>query len=163
MSFNPHEPKPLQAVGIGIFTFGLIFCSMEMAPSWGVFRLDWPPSTYYALMALFGGVAGCLIGRGYWLPGWVGGTVAGLGALAALAFFLEGTTRTHSAILILIAGIGSLPGVGIGFGLKALQDALLPPYLPSRRGEDALPSRRRPADEDDRIQKRRPRDDDAPG
>jgi hypothetical protein len=160
MSADPHHPSPLQTVGILLFTFALIFCSMEVVPAWSRFRLGWAPSAYYALMALLGMVAGALFGKNYWLPGAFGGMLAGLGALAAMAFVLERTTYTNNLIFVIVAGVGSLPGLAVGFGLKALQDLLLPPYTPSLRDDDALPRRRRPRAEDDADPPRsRPRDD----
>jgi hypothetical protein len=174
MSADPHYPGPLQTVGLVLFTFALIFCSREVVPAWSSFQLDWPPGAFYALMALLGTVAGGLFGKNYWLPGAFGGMLAGLGALAAMAFVLERTTYTNNYVFVIVAGIGSLPGVGVGFGLKALQDVFFPPYTPSFRDEDALPRRRRSREEEDdeeapprsrlrddegHIRPRRPRDE----
>ena len=160
MSADPHHPSPLQTVGILLFTFALIFCSMEMVPAWSRFRLDWSPSAYYALMSLLGMAAGALFGGKYFLPGAFGGMLAGLGALGAMAFVLERSRYTNNLIFVLVAGVGSLPGLGVGFVLRALQDYLVPPYTPSLRDDDALPRRRRPRAEYDADPPRpRPRDD----
>ena len=54
----------------------------------------------------------------------------------------------------------ALPGLAVGFGLKALQDQLIPPYTPSLRDEDALPRRRRRrAEEGDAPPRPRLKDD----
>jgi hypothetical protein len=148
MITDPDQMTAWQLTGLALITLGLIFCSMEVVPAWSRLHLDWPAAAYYALMALLGGLGGALIGRGYFLPGLFGGILAGLGGLAAMAFVLERTAYTNKYLFVIVAGLGSLPGVGVGYGLRALQDRLLPPYTPSLRGEDAVP-RRRPRDEDD--------------
>ncbi len=158
---NPRF-NALQTTGLIVFTFALIFCSMEVVPEWSRFRLDWPAGRYYALMALVGGLAGMLVGWQYFVPGFFGGLLAGLGGLGAMAFFIERSTYTNNYIFVLVAGLGCLPGVGVGFGLRFLQDLLIPPYTPSRRGEAALPRRRRrevEMEEEERPRRRPDADD----
>jgi hypothetical protein len=160
MPSDPHHIGPLQAVGILLFTFALLFCSTESVPAWSRYHLDWPPGAYYALMSLLGMVAGGLFGGKYFLPGAFGGMLAGLGALGAMAFVLERSTYTNNLIFVLVAGVGSLPGLAVGFVLRAVQDYLIPPYTPSLRDDDARPRRRRPrAEEEDVPRRSRPRDE----
>src|SRR5207244_12192626 len=113
MSADSHPMGPLQTVGLLLFTFALMFCSMEVVPAWSRFHLDWPPGAYYALMALLGTVAGALFGKNYWLPGAFGGMLAGLGALTAMAFVLEQTTYTNNLVFVIVAGGRSLPWLAV--------------------------------------------------
>ena len=68
---------------------------------------------------------------------------------------LDWMNWTANVILLLAGAIGAVPGVAVGFGLKALQDVILPPGRPRRRDEaddeeedeadDEPPRRRRSA------------------
>jgi hypothetical protein len=113
----------LQKVGLGVFVLGNIFASEEMVPGWG-FHLGLPHALLYAIAIGSGAAGGAMIAGRYVLPGLAGGSIAGLGALWAVAAYLAAVDVSHSAISFLCAAGGALPGIGIGFGLRFVQDKL---------------------------------------
>jgi hypothetical protein len=127
MSAQVPEQTTGQKIGGVLFGVAAVFCSMEMIPGWGIFHLDWPHETFYSIMAVCGAISGFLLAPRNRLPGLAGGLVAGPGCLFATALLLEWTTWTHTVILAIVGMIGCLPGLGVYRGLKALQDAFLPP------------------------------------
>ena len=114
-------------IGAGIFGIALVFCSMEMVEGWGILGLDWPPGVFYGITAVSGLVAGVLCGGRYIVPAVFGFMIGGVGALYAIACVLERVNTMHSVILVLVGFVGGLPGAGIYFVLKFLQDQVLPP------------------------------------
>jgi hypothetical protein len=124
VSVSPEQESLGQKIGGGLLGLSLVFCSLEMVPGWGIFRLNWPTVVFVAIMAVCGSVSGLLLARRHRLPGLIGGLVGGPGALLAIAFVLERTTWTHSVILLVVGAIGALPGFLAYALLAALEDAV---------------------------------------
>ncbi|MEQ8789384.1 MAG: hypothetical protein RIC55_24030 [Pirellulaceae bacterium] len=103
-----------------------VLCSMEMVPGWGIFELGWPEAVYYAIMVVAGAVGGLLMAERHRFAGLVGGAIAGPGSIFAVALHLGSTDETWNFICVLLAAIGALPGIGVYWVLRLLQDALLP-------------------------------------
>ena len=127
MSAGVSLDTPGQKIGQFVFWVPMVFCSMEMIPGWGFINPDWPREVYYAIMATSGALAGMLILPKHLVPGLVGGLLAGPGGLFAVALLLENVQSTHTLVIVAVALLGCLPGIGIGLGLKALQDRVVPP------------------------------------
>ena len=123
---NPAQDPLEQKIGGLIFGLSIAFCGMEMVPRWAVFDLGWPPAAFVAIMAVSGAVSGYLLGAGRRLAGTIGGLVAGPGSLLAIAFVLERTTWTHTVILMAVAAIGALPGLGVYHALAAIERIIMP-------------------------------------
>jgi hypothetical protein len=124
---QPETETTGSKIGGGIFGIALIFCSMEMVEGWGILGLDWPPRVFYGIMAVSGCVAGVLCGGRYIVPAVLGMVIGGVGALFAIAWVLERVNTMHSVVLVLVGIAGALPGAGVYFALKFLQDQVLPP------------------------------------
>jgi hypothetical protein len=114
----------LNTTAAGIFGGVLVFCGFQMVPGWFPWQLHWPTEVYYALTMVSGAAAGVAADRRYWAAGIVGGAAAGFGALLALAMTLERLSVMHKAVFLIVAGLGSLPGVGLYLLLKKFQDVL---------------------------------------
>ena len=104
-------------------------CSMEIVPGWGGFRLGWPPEAYYAIVAAIAAFAGAVAVRGYPIPGLFGGSVSGMGALAATTWHLTQVSETWSLFMVIAGVLGALPGIGLFFVLKRSQDSIWPVAL----------------------------------
>jgi hypothetical protein len=151
-----------QKLGQFIFWLPMVFCSMEIVPNWGIFNLDWPPEVYFVIMAVCGAAAGALMAPNYRVPGLVVGLLAGPGGLFAVTLLLQNVNSIHTIAIVLVALIGCLPGVGVGFALKVVQDRFAQQLDegPSARLEDDA-ERPWPADAPPRLPDDRtmPRDD----
>jgi len=138
MSTEWKLDSPAQKFGFFLFGLSIWFCGEEMVPAWSRFNLDWPSEVFYGIMAVSSAISGMLIARNYLIPGLVGGLLAGPGGLFAAALLLENVNSIHGLIIVVVGLVGCLPGVGVGFGLKALQDrfAQPPDEGPSPRLDD---------------------------
>src|SRR5690349_4394794 len=115
---NPQAPKFLESrrekAAMWIFVLSNMFCATEMVPGWGIFHLGWPHETFYLIAAAGGLISGALFGRRYFIAGMIGGAVASVGALVAVAMYLDDVKTSHSAIMAVLAMVGALPGLGVG-------------------------------------------------
>jgi hypothetical protein len=132
----PAQQTPAQNIGAGLFGLSIVICSMEMVPGWGLLHLGWSPGVFMGIMAACGAVSGLLMAAKHPVPGLLGGLVAGPGALFAIGFVLERTTRTQSLILVIVGLVGALPGVGLYAALAALQNALTRQWTEPQRDDD---------------------------
>jgi hypothetical protein len=126
--------SPGQKAGGVVFGLAIAFCSLEMVPGWGLFDLEWPPETFYAIMGVCGALSGALIAE-YRFAGLVGGAVAGLGSLYAIVLLLENVNTIHSVMIALAAAAGSVPGVGLYWVLRFLLRQAEPSRDPEERPE----------------------------
>jgi hypothetical protein len=123
---DASKSSGLNTTAAGIFGAVLVFCGFQMVPGWSPLHLEWPNEVYYALAMISGVAAGVSADRRYWAGGIVGGAAAGFGALFALAMTLERATVMHKGIFLIVAGVGSLPGIGLYLIMKKAQDAIAP-------------------------------------
>ena len=116
------EMAPLQNLGLSLFCVPMVICSMEMVPGWGMLGLRWPNSTFFIIMSLFGFVAGACMAPDHRnrIPGAIGGAIAGFGALFATSLMLDNVSWTSNIVILLVAGIGILPGLGVYWLLSLL-------------------------------------------
>lgn len=126
MNAAPHQPTGGQKAAGLIAGLSIVFCSMEMVPGWGIFNLDWPPTVFYAIMAVSGAIAGIVGAADHRIPGLIGGLIAGPSALFAVGYVLAHVTVTYNIILVLVAMLGALPGFAVYKVLAAIQDAIMP-------------------------------------
>ena len=129
MSNHSEKATRGQTIGGAIFGLAIVFCSMEMVPGWGIFHLGWPYATFFIIAGTAGLISGALLGGRYFVPGATGGTIAAVGALAAIAFMLERVNWTHSVFLIIVGALGCLPGIMVAIGGKHLQNLIVPPRI----------------------------------
>jgi hypothetical protein len=133
----------LLILGVLIFQGALIVSAFELVPSFHRYAFGFGGSSvaYFALCASSGALCGALfVSKGERLKASIAGTVAGLGALAALMLGL-GWTGSHSKELFgLLELVGVLPGMGLfflldrGFAQEAVATPL--PAVPTP-GKDA--------------------------
>ncbi len=114
-------------IGMVIFVLAFFFCSHEMVPGWGFLDLDWPASTHYLIMAIIGATAGLLAGEKYWLAGIVGGALAGPGSILVASYHLANVNETWDILIVLLGGLGALPGVGAYWLIRFVQSSVAPP------------------------------------
>jgi hypothetical protein len=116
-SASPQNER-LIVIGVLIFVFtagipGLFVSGFHRGP-------DWEMSTYATIAAVGGAVGGALMGRGHWLAGLLGGAVAGPCGLYAVAWWVTGRESVHNVELVLVQLVGSLPGLALYGGVRAL-------------------------------------------
>jgi hypothetical protein len=115
------EPNSTRhTIGTMIFLLPLIFVGMETVPGWGLFKLNWPQETYFLIMGVCGAISGAVLAERHLLAVPCG-TLAGLGALGATAFVLQRVNVINNYALVLVAGVGIMPG----FGIYKLADYIL--------------------------------------
>jgi hypothetical protein len=117
-------------IALIVFVATLVVCSMEMIPGWGMMDLEWPRWVFYMIIGIVGAVTGFVGIENYRLPALISGPVVGVGALYASAILLERVSETHDAVIVFVEGIGALPGIGLFFLLRLIQDkrtSTLPP------------------------------------
>jgi hypothetical protein len=105
-----------------LFMVPLVVSSLEMNPGWGLFHLDWPPAVFYAIVGVTSAAAGFIGIEEYRIPGLVAGPVAGVGALLASSMLLSNVESTSNIVIVFAELIGALPGIGLFYVLKAIQD-----------------------------------------
>lgn len=138
-----------QRIGLMIFVVTAGFGAMELTGFWD-FGLDWGLSTYLVITFVGGAIGGFLLGRGSPIAGLVGGMLAGPGGLLALYYWLKDRESTSNIALMLVQFVGSLPGIGVYFLLKAVFAAVLSPSDPEEVVQpiDSLPE---PADDGELV------------
>jgi hypothetical protein len=104
----------------------LVFCSMEMVPGWGIFKLNWDRATFYLIVATTGALAGSISAKRR-LLGMAAGALAMMGALFCTALVLDHVQSVPKVVLVLAGGIGALPGVGFYFCVDRLLNKLRNP------------------------------------
>jgi hypothetical protein len=148
MTSNPGA-TPLQTTAQAMLGIAILLCGTELVPGWGMLGLGWPPEAHYAIMAAAGAFAGAVtVRRRYAVPGLIAGAVAGIGALAAVAWYLTFVERTPTELLVVVGAVGALPGIGLYYVLRWVQDGIWPaasgfeplaaslaPSWPERQGE----------------------------
>ncbi len=169
-SARPPQAKPLVNVGSGVPRFldmmeenetalgqighillglSLVFCTMEIVPGWGfigdAFNLQWPPAVFYVIAGVAGAVGGFLIGGRYCVPGMIGFAIGAVCSVFAASLPLHRVQSIHTGILMLLAVLGLLPGMGVFQILKSVQDTLLgaPPSAQSLAEQQGEPTERR--------------------
>ena len=111
-----------RTIAMWLFMLPLVLCSLEMKPGWGFMHLDWPPSVFYAIVGVTSAVAGFIGLEEYRIPALVAGPVAGVGALVASQILLSNVDSISDVVLVFAELIGALPGLGLFYLLKAIQD-----------------------------------------
>jgi hypothetical protein len=114
----------IEAITGSVFGLSIIFCSFESVDGWEIFHVGWPQWAYFAIVLVTGTLAGAAYGKRYWLPGALGGAVAGVGALFAIGLPLRVLPLVNRSLLLLFAAVGCLPGVGFFWLLRMLQDRI---------------------------------------
>jgi peptidoglycan/LPS O-acetylase OafA/YrhL len=129
IDFTMNPPQTKQSVRYAaarlLFAGLLILCVIQMVPGWNPLHLDWSTEVYYSIMMCSGACAGVARDRRYWPGGLVGGAGAGFGSLCAVMTAVDHFNVDHPKFLAAVALLGSLPGVGMYFLFKRLQDALV--------------------------------------
>jgi hypothetical protein len=144
MHVNEQPESAGQMIGGLLLGLAIAFCGLEMVPGWRIFNLEWPRSTFYAIMAGAGAVGGLLLAPKYRLPGLLGGLVGGPSSLFAVALLLDHMNWTHKLILMLVALVGAVPGIIVYNVLRSVQNTYFPPadhdlVDPVREGDDSQP------------------------
>ena len=111
-----------RVIAMWLFMVPLVVCSMEIVPGWGIFHLNWPPSAFYGIVGVTSAAAGFIGIEEYRIPALVAGPVAGVGALLASSMLLSTVDSTSNVVIVFVELIGALPGIGLFYVLKALQD-----------------------------------------
>jgi hypothetical protein len=110
------EPTGLQVAG---FIFFVVFCGLPALEMTGFgFGIPLSLSTALLLALIGGAVGGALICPKPFLAGIIGGTLAGPAGLLAVYYYTQGREQVSNIELVLVQGIASLPGFGIGVLLK---------------------------------------------
>ena len=126
------------------FGLAIIFCRFESVEGWEIFHVGWPQWAYYTIVVVTGMLACASRSRRYWLPGVFGGALAGVGALIAVGLLLRVLPIVNRSLFLLCALVGCLPGAGLFWLLRALQDRLRErierrPIRPTEIPESAWP------------------------
>ena len=124
MKTPPPQESRLFNFASGVFGLLLVFCGFEMVPGWGILHVKWPVEVFYVIMMISGAFAGVARDPRYLPGGIVGGAGAGFGALFALGLVLTRVTVMNKVVLLLVAAIGCLPGIGLYVLFRYAQDAL---------------------------------------
>jgi hypothetical protein len=93
----------------------LVVCSTEMVPGRGLLNLGWDRSTFYLIAGAAGALSGAVLAR-HRLPGLVAGGPTVAGAVFCSALSLEHVAQTPSLLLVMVAGVGALPGLALYHG-----------------------------------------------
>jgi len=93
----------------------LVVCSREMVPGWGLLHLGWERSTFYLIAGTVGAIAGIILDP-HRLPGLISGALMMAGALFCAALVLDHVERIPNVILVIVEGIGALPGFALYLG-----------------------------------------------
>jgi hypothetical protein len=133
MNSNHSPITPAQMVVGMVSSSVILWCAKEMTPAWATFQLAWPPAIFYMVGGLSGALWGGFLAKYYW-PGILGGALGGVGALVAVT---SGFPVPHpfSRDGIILALIGSLPGLGLNFVLQEIVDARRRDTDPSKQQE----------------------------
>jgi hypothetical protein len=111
-------------IGFLIIVLGNCFAAHEMVPGWG-FNLHLPDAVIYAAAIGSGAWGGALIGGRYFVPGVIGGALAGLGALFLEAWHLRSVHSTDTGTMALIAMAGMVPGTAMAVVLGRRQKRMM--------------------------------------
>src|SRR5262245_64853676 len=116
---TPAEQKKLsswQTTGILLFVF---FCGLPALEMNGFgFGMDISLTTALISAAAGGVIGGILICPRPWLAGLIGGLLSGTVGMLAVYYYTQNRQQVSNIELVLIQGLASLPGVGIGYLLK---------------------------------------------
>src|SRR5262249_10625915 len=93
----------------------LVVCSTEMVPGRGLLELRWDHSTFYLIAGAVGALSGVVLAR-YRLPGLVAGGPLLAGAVLCAALALEHVSQIPTLLLVMVAGVGALPGLALYHG-----------------------------------------------
>ncbi len=120
-SSDDEESEPWNRnVAILIYALGLLI-GMSSVPGWGPdFKIS--SGGYYSLLMFFGMVSFALFEPRYWIPGLVGGAIAGAGSLLLTQITLSNVQSIYNLVLFVIEMLGALPGIGIYLAGRNLQD-----------------------------------------
>ncbi len=115
---SQNELSALQGVGILIFVFACGIPALELN-GFG-FGIDFSLETALLIAIIGGALGGLLICFRPWLAGVVGGLIAGPLGLYAVYFWTQNRAQVWNVELVLVQGIGCLPGIGVGLLLARL-------------------------------------------
>ena len=90
----------------------LVVCSTEMVPGRRLLRLGWDRSTFYLIAGVVGALSGAVLAR-HRLPGLIAGGPVMAGAVLCSALALEHLAQIPSLGLVMVAGVGALPGLAL--------------------------------------------------
>jgi hypothetical protein len=125
-----HERTGLQKAGILVFVFLCGIPALEMN-GFG-FGIPFSPLSAFACATLGGAVGGMMICPRPILAGLIGGLLAGTLGFAAVYYYSQHRERVANFELVIVQGIASLPGLGMGRLLKSM----LSPHPPvGQRGQ----------------------------
>jgi hypothetical protein len=106
------------------FGLAILFCGFESVSGWETFHVGWPQWVYFAIVLGTGTLAGAAYGGRYWLPGALGGAVAGVGALFAVSLPLRVLPIVNRSLFFMVAALGCVPGVGLYMLMRRLQERI---------------------------------------
>lgn len=121
MAHDDDDLTLWQKIGMGVFVLTIAFCSKEMVPGWEMIGLHLSRETFYVIAGVAGVIGGVAVTGRHWLAGLVGGPLAAIGALFALAWHLDSVQRSYSAEEVFLMLGGTIPGLAIGYLIYFLQ------------------------------------------
>jgi len=128
----PEDFTRLQQTGVLIF---VIFCGLPAMELNGFgFSIPFTLGSAITCAAIGGVVGGALVCPRPLIAGVLGGLVAGPLGLVAVYYYTLSRESVWNLELVLIQGLGSLPGIGLGYSLKKI----LSPQRQSPRFDDTV-------------------------
>jgi hypothetical protein len=125
-----HEFTGLQKAGIAVF---VLLCGIPALEMNGFgFGIPFSPLSAFACATVGGAVGGLMICSRPMLAGLIGGLLAGTIGFAAVYYYSQHRERVSNFELLIVQGIASLPGYGIGRLLKSI---LSPAASGGQRGQ----------------------------
>jgi hypothetical protein len=124
---NHQEPllTTSQQIVSAVFLLAIGIVSLDV--SWHGY-LHIPRAAHYTGSAVLGAIAAPFWVRGrYLVIGLIAGAVAGFSGAWFTTFCLDHSDSAYKIVVVFAVALGALPGLGVLFGLKWLQDRIWPP------------------------------------
>jgi len=113
--------NPRIAFGCAAYSVPIVVASFELTPAWSLYHLPWPIWYWYAIVVIGGVVGGAILTERSFHVGALAGAIAAPCATFALESVLVRTGNVNTALLLIIGGLGSLPGMVL-FRMLAARD-----------------------------------------
>jgi len=136
-----NTESPTAGIGIAVFVALCGFPALEMNGFGFGFGIRFTLSTAILCSAVGGIVGGALVCPRPLLAGLVGGALAGPLGLIAVYYYTGFRDSVWTLELVIVQGLASLPGVGVGLLIKRFLSFLKPSGAPVDEGVEQRPDR----------------------